>query len=244
MKRLFLTAMAAGAGIILASTAGVRGAILYQDTASQVPGGQVMNIPTATTVGEQIWLGTGTTPMYLTNFSFEYYSPYNPYSGNVQMDVQLFANTGPTTNGYHSPAAVPFFDSGFFTLINPWYAGSPSTNSATLTFNLASLLSGNTINIIPFVALPSNFTFAVTVTGLQGADSVGLPIFTSPQVGYNAGDYWYDVSGNWELLTNSIGPVQFGAQFLGTAPEPSVLCLGALGAATLTFMARRRQRRE
>ena len=74
MKRLFLTAMAAGAGIILASTAGVRGAILYQDTAT--PNGQVLNIPNTTTIGEQIWLGTGTTPMYLTNFSFEYYSPF------------------------------------------------------------------------------------------------------------------------------------------------------------------------
>ena len=241
MKRLFLTAMAAGAGIILASTAGVRGAILYQDTAT--PNGQVLNIPNNTTVGEQIWLGTGTTPMYLTNFSFEYYSPYISYFGapNVLMDVQLFANTGTKTNGYNTPAASPFFDSGNFTLTDPWIVAN--TNSATMNFNLSSLLSGNTISIIPFVALPSNFTFAVTISGLQAADAVGLPIFGSPSVGYNAGDYWYDVSGNWELLTNTIGNIQFGAQFLGTAPEPSVLCLGALGAATLTFMARRRQRR-
>jgi hypothetical protein len=242
MKRLFLTAMAAGAGIILASTAGVRGAILYQDTAT--PNGQVLNTLNGNPVGEQIWLGTGTTPMYLTNFSFEYYSPYASYSGSVLMDVQLYKNDGPKTNGYSTPGTL-FFDSGNFAVTDPWIVAQ--TNSAIMNFNLSSLLSGNTINIIPFVSLPSNFTFAVTISGLQGADAVGLPIFGSPSVGYNAGDYWYDVSGNWELLTNSIGGVQnniqFGAQFLGTAPEPSVLCLGALGAATLTFMARRRQRR-
>ena len=111
MKRLFLTAMAAGAGIIVASSAGVRGAILYQNTSHNT--GQIMNLPNGQQIGEQIWLGTGTTPMYLTNFSFQYYSPFVTYTGNVQADVQLYANTGPKTNGYSTPGS-PFFGSGFF----------------------------------------------------------------------------------------------------------------------------------
>jgi hypothetical protein len=179
--------------------------------------------------------------MYLTNFQFQYYSPFVSYSGNVQADVQLYANTGPKTNGYSTPALVPFFDSGNFTLLNPWQTGI-GTNSATVTFQLSDLQAGNTINLVNGFALPSNFTFTVTFSGMQGADAVGLPIFNPPSVGFNAGDYWYDVSGNWELLTNSIGPVAFGVQFLGTIPEPSVLCLGALGVVALTAMARRRQR--
>ena len=75
MKRLFLKAMGAGAGIILASSAGVRGATLYQNTTT--PTGQVLNFPNNQEIGQEIWLGTGATPMYLTNFSFEYYDPFN-----------------------------------------------------------------------------------------------------------------------------------------------------------------------
>jgi len=239
MKRLFLNAMAAGAGIILASSAGVRGATLYQDTTHGT--GQVMNFPNNQEIGEQIWLGTGTTPMYLTNFSFEYYSPFISYSGTVQADVRLYVNDGPKTNGYSTPDATPFFNSGLFNLTDPWQVSG--TNSATVIFQLSDLQSGNAINLVNGFALPTNFTFTVTFSGMQGADSVGLPIFNPPAVGFNAGDYWYDVSGNWELLTNSIGSIAFGAQFLGTAPEPSVLCLSALGAVALTVMARRRQRR-
>jgi len=242
MKRLILKAMAASAGIILASSVGVRGAIVYQNTSH--PTGQILNFPNANEIGEQVWLGTGTTPMYLTNFSFEYYSPYVSFTliTNVQADVRLYVNNGPQTNGYNAPG-TKFYDSGLFTLDNPWSVSG--TNSATEVFNLSDLQSvpvgGLALN--PNFVLPSNFTFTVTFSGMQGADTVALPVFNPPQVGFNAGDYWYDVSGNWELLTNSIGNIAFGAQFLGTAPEPSVLCLGALGAAAVAVMARRRQRR-
>ena len=200
-----------------------------------------MNIPNNTTLGEQIWLGT-LVPEYLTNFSFEYYSPYISYTGPVQADVRLYMNNGPTTNGYSSPGTL-FYDSGNFSLTDPWQVSG--TNTATLVFQMSDLTNGNTFNLSPTFVLPTNFTFSVTISGLQGADAVGLPIFGSvAQVGTNSGDYWYDVSGNWELLTNAIGPIAFGAQFLGTpTPEPTVLCLGAVGAVALAAMARRRQRR-
>ena len=228
--------MAVVAVIILAGSAAVRGATLYQNTAFTT--GQVLNLPKDAQIGEQIWLGTS-APMYLTNFSFEYYSPFSTYSGPVQADVRLYMNNGAPTNGYNTPGTL-FYDSGNFNLQNPWSQG---TNTATMVFQLSDLLSGNALNLNQSLVLPSNFTFSMTVSGLQGADAVGLPIFDPPQVGTNAGDYWYDVSGNWELLTNSIGPIAFGAQFQGTIPEPSVLGLGALGAAALAVMARRRQRR-
>ena len=75
MKKLFLKAMAAGAGVILASSAGVRGANLYNDTTTLVSPQYILNFPNNALIGEQIWLGTGATPMYLTNLSFEYYDP-------------------------------------------------------------------------------------------------------------------------------------------------------------------------
>lgn len=237
MKISFLKAITAVVGIVLAGNVGVRGDTLYQNTVN--PSGQVMNLGNSQQVGEQIWLGP-TVPEYLTNFSFQYYSPALTYSGNVQMDVRLYANDGTTFNGYATPGTV-LFDSGNFTLANPWSVAG--TNSATVVFQLSDLLSG-TIPLDQNLSLPTNFTFSVTVSGLAGGDIVALPIFGQAQVGWNAGDYWYDVSGNWQLLTN--GPVAFGAQFLGQTtptPEPSVLALGALGAAALLAIARRRQRR-
>jgi MYXO-CTERM domain-containing protein len=241
MKTSFLKATTAVAGIILAGNAGVRGDTLYQNTAN--PAGQVMNLNNNQQVGEQIWLGP-TVPEYLTNFSFQYYSPVSVYSGNVQMDVRLYANDGTPFNGYATPSSI-LFDSGNFALPTTWSVAG--TNSATVVFQLSDLLSG-TIPLDQNLSLPTNFTFSVTVSGLSGSDEVGLPIFgQTPQVGWNAGDYWYDVSGNWQLLTNSAGPIAFGSQFLGQTtptPEPTVLCLGALGAAALMVIARRRQRRE
>jgi hypothetical protein len=238
MKRLFLKATAAGAGIILAGSVAVRGATLYQDTA--LASGQVLNLPNNQTIGQQVWLGT-LVPEYLTNFSFEYYSPYAVYAGNVQMDVKLYQNDGALVSGYSSPGTL-FYDSGNFTLTDPWVVNG--TNAATVIFQLSDLLSGNTQNLSPTFVLPTNFTFSVTVSGMQGLDQVGLPLYGLATVGTNAGDYWYNASGNWQLLTNSQYRVAFGAQFLGTpTPEPSVICLGACGAAVLTFMARRRQRR-
>jgi hypothetical protein len=111
---------------------------------------------------------------------------------------------------------------------------------------LSDLQSGTTPLPANFV-LPTNFTFTVTVSGMQGLDQVALPFFGLngvATVGTNQGDYWYNNSGTWQLLTNSSGATAFGAQFLGNpTPEPSVLCLGALGMAALTVMARRRNRR-
>jgi hypothetical protein len=240
MKISFLKVITAVAGIILAGNVGVRGDTLYQNTVNA--SGQVMNLGNNQQVGEQIWLGP-TVPEYLTNFSFQYYSPVLTYSGSVQMDVRIYANDGtPPFNGYATPGTI-LFDSGNFSLPNPWSLPS-ATNSATVVFQLSDLLSG-TVPWNQSLSLPTNFTFSVTVSGMIGADAVGLPIFGQAQVGWNAGDYWYDVSGNWQLLTN--GPVAFGSQFLGQTtptPEPTVLCLGALGAATLMVLARRRQRRE
>lgn len=239
MKRLFLKAMVAGAGIVLAGSVAVRGDVLYQDATQ--PSGQVLNLSNGQEIGQQLWLGT-LIPEYLTNFSFEYYSPYINY-GAIQMDVRLYENNGPVYPwiGYAAPGTV-FFDSGYFSLMNPWYVDG--TNSATAIFNLSDLTSGNTVNLAPNFVMPTNFTLSVEITGAGGSDYVSLPVFSLATVGTNAGDYWLNYSGTWGLMTNNAGPVAFGAQFSGTpTPEPSVLCMGAVGAALLTFLGRRRRRR-
>lgn len=238
--------MAAGAGIVLAGSVVVRADLLYQDTTTQT--GSILTLPNnGDQVGQEIWLGT-LVPHYLTNFSFEYYSPDPSWSGTVTADVQFYLNNGTPFNGYATPG-TRFYDSGSIAFPNPiTFNGNSLSNMLIAIYDLPDLQYPPPGGMVldPNFVLPSNFTFTVTFSGLTGGESVGLPIFEPPTFGTNYGDYWYDVSGNWELLTNSLGPVAFGAEFNGSiqaTPEPTVLCLGALGAAALTVMARRRQRR-
>jgi hypothetical protein len=245
MKRFFLKAICAGAGIVLAGSVGVRADLLYQNTTTQT-GSILSGFVNGQQIGEEIWLGT-LLPEYLTNFSFEYYSQDSSWSGTVTADVRFYENNGVLTNGYASPGTL-FYDSGAVAFPNPIsYNASPASNTLTAFFELSDLqsLAPGVTPLDPNFALPTNFTFTVTFSGLTGDESVGLPIFEPPGYGTNYGDYWYDASGTWQLLTNAV-PVAFGAEFNGSVqptPEPSVLCLGALGGAALMAMARRRQQR-
>lgn len=241
MKRYFLRAILAGAGMVLAGGVAVRADVLYQNTTTSLP--YIFNFPNDQQIGEQIWLGTS-VPEYLTNFSFEYYSPDN-VNWSVTADVKFYENNGAPTNGYNTPG-TPFYDSGPIAFPNPLNYTGGLTNALTAIFELSDLQfppGGSPLD--PNFVLPSNFTFTVTFSGLTDGESVDLPYFDPPTVGANAGDYWFDASGTWQLLTNAV-PVAFGAEFNGSpqpTPEPSVLCLGALGGAALMAMVRRRQRR-
>jgi hypothetical protein len=252
MKRFLLKAIFAGAGVILASSAGVRADVLYQNTGTSL-GTVLGGFNNGQQIGEEIWLGT-LVPEYLTNFSFEYYSPDATWTGSPQganfigAEIRFYENNGPLFNGYASPGTL-FYDSGLLAFPNPqWYNGNSLSNTLTAIFSLSDLQSppGGSALDSNFV-LPTNFTFTITFSGLTGTESVGLPNYNPPQSGTNYSDYWYDSSGTWQLLTNaSLGPVAFGAQFNGSptpTPEPTVLCLGALGGMALGFVARRRQSR-
>ena len=244
MKRFILKVMCAGAGIILAGSADLRAdSILYENTATNL--GYNLGFNNNDIIGQQIWLGTGALPFNLTGFSFEFYSPNHTFSGPVTADVSFYENNGALVNGYSAPG-TRFWNSGTFSLPTAFTASG--TNSAVLSFDTTDFTGGDgpgAVTMSPNFIMPSNFTFVVTISGMQGFDAVALPIFDTPQVGANSGDYWYDLSGNWELLTNSAGPIAFGAQFTGVqvTPEPSVICLSALGAAAFAIIARRRQKR-
>ena len=237
--------MGAVAGLVLAGNVGVRADVLYENTTT--PLGYSLIFPNNQQIGQEIWLGT-LQPEYLTNFSIQYYSPDTSWSGTVTADIKFYMNDGPPTNGYPTPG-TPFYDSGAIAFPNPiTYNGSVLSNALWAIFDLSDLQypPGGMV-LDPNMVLPTNFTFTITFSGLTGGEMVGLPVYKPPTVGTNYGDYWFDASGNWELLTNSLGmPMSFAAEFNGTAaptPEPTVLCLGALGAAAFTVLARRRQRR-
>jgi hypothetical protein len=238
MRASFLSMIGAGAGIVLASATLVRGDILYQSTT--VDTGTNVNFANNQLIGQQIWLGT-TTPAYLTNFSFEYYSPNQSFSGNVKMEVTLYANNSPIKfNGYSTPGSA-FYDSGLISLSTPYFITGSSY--ATFDFNRSDLLNGIGVGNIPMGStqyLPTNFTFVVSFTGLGAGDSVGLEGFGYPTVGGNYGDMWL-YSGSWVIVTNAL-PTTFGAQFMGATPEPTVFAMGALGAAMIVGFIRRRRK--
>jgi hypothetical protein len=171
-------------------------------------------------VGDEINLAnTGN----LTLFSFEYWGVGGldsgaTFAGTIQAEVRFYLNTGPTFNGYPTPAATPFYGSGLFSVPGP-------TPRNTFVFTAGSDFPSGGLN------LPSlDMTWTVEFSGMGAGDSVGVDLYTPPVVGSEVGsfgDYWQYSGGNWLLLTNSLGPMDFGA--LMQTPEPSSFALALLG---------------
>lgn len=231
MKIFAQKIIAAGVGVLLLTGVPVYGDILYNNTTTDL--GRSLNFINGQAIGNQIIMGNGFTSATVTNFSFEIYSTLPAFAGTVQMQVFLYANNGALTNGYAMPGTV-LYNSGLFALPTP-QSFSGGLNAGTLFFDL-SLTPTN---------LPNNFTLAAVVTGMTGSDAVGMELFNPATVGLNYDDYWVqNGTGSWALMTNSVGPVDFGARFNGTGvPEPSTLGLSVVGALLLigSFWLRRRQ---
>jgi hypothetical protein len=233
MKIFAQKIIAAGVGVLLLTGVPVYGDILYDNTTTDL--GRSLNFSNNWTIGNQLVLGNGYTSASVTNFSFEIYSTLATFAGgtNVQMNVFLYANDGTPFNGYATPNTI-LYTSGLFTLPTPQsFSGA---NVGTLFFDLSSLP--------PVTLVSSNFTLAAVVTGMTGADAVGIEIFSPATVGMNYTDYWLrNGAGSWALMTNS-ATTDFGARFNGTGvPEPSTLGLSVVGASLLigSFWLRRRQ---
>ena len=79
---------------------------------------------------------------------------------------------------------------------------------------------------------------------MGAGDSVGVDLYSPPVVGSEVGDFgdYWQYNGGWTLLTNSIGPMDFGAVM--QTPEPSSLTLSILGGLGILIAARRFRRKE
>jgi hypothetical protein len=184
-------------------------------------------------VGDEINLAsTGN----LTDFSFEYWGTASGanFAGTVQAEVKFYLNTGPLFNGYPTPAATPFYDSGLFSVPSP-------TPRSTFVFTAGSDFPGGGLN------LPAtDMTWSVQFSGMGAGDAVGVDLYSPPVVGSEVGsfgDYW-QYNGGWTLLTNSIGPVDFGAYMVATVPEPSSMTLSLLGGVGMLIAMRWFRRKE
>jgi hypothetical protein len=187
-------------------------------------------------VGDEIILAG--TERYLTYFDFEYWgvNTADPYSfaGNVEARVRFYENTGDPYNTYPTPSPLPFYDSGWFSVASP-------TARSTFIFTAGS-------DGIPLGGLfipADDITWSVQFQGMGTTDSVGVDLYSPPVVGEEKGDFgdYWQYNGGWMLLTNSIGPMDFGATMQAT-PEPSSFALSLLGGVGLLIAMRRFRRNE
>lgn len=190
-------------------------------------------------VGDEIILEG--SARYLTNFSFEFYGTNGiagggDFSGNVQARIRFYENTTPNPSGYLAPAETPFYDSGLF--------GVPTTD-----------LDGRSrFEFVPgrdnipagglFLPIVSNMTWSVQFFGMEGADDVGLDIYTPVFVGGNYPDYWLNTGTNWLLLRDDVNntDIRFAARMEATVPEPSTVALLALGGLGFLYASRRNRK--
>jgi len=227
MKTIFQKVVFIGTGLFLAMGLTVHAGLIYNN--STVDTGNSLNLVNGQMTGNEIVMGNPYPSDSLSNFSFEIYSPLATFSGNVQMEVYLYANNGTPFNGYPTPYTT-IYDSGAFALDTPQQF--EGMNAVTLDFDLLPTP----------ITVPRDFTLAVVVTGLAGGDTVGMELFDPPTVGQNYGDYWLNSGSGWTLNTNAV-PTDFGSQFFGSPiPEPSTGYLGVAGATLLmglTWLGRR-----
>lgn len=189
-------------------------------------------------IGNEISVSPGL--WYLTNFSFEYYTPNATLNSSLAVDVKFYLNDGtPGTPG------TLIYDSGLF--VNTAAGNIPGNGAHTINYSSADLYSGSgPLNLSTGLSgdlLPGTFTFTITFDNL-GTNSIYLPLANS-QAGISQGDYWLynNVFSQWSLMTNSAAiPANFVVDFSGV-PEPSVLGLGAIGGSLLLLCANKLKRK-
>lgn len=198
--------------------------------------GNAFSLTSGQQIGDQIFLNQ--SDYSLTGFQFEYITPNAFLSTAVGVNISFYANTGP--NG--SPAAVPFYESGWF-YNNPGGSIPAYAVGEDLVYTTADFQNGDGAGSIVMPAgflMPTEFTFTVEFTNI---DSPGLSSPVNGTVSVPIGQttnlypstvvpaYWVNNNGAWSELTNSVGN-NLLFSFTGV-PEPSIMALSGIGSLLL-----------
>ena len=225
MKTITQKIIAVGVGIYLTGSMASFGTTFYTDLTSGITT-NALALVNNQELGEQVTMANTFALETLTNFSFQIYSTNASFSG-VTLDVQFLSATGGTSN---APSSI-LYDSGYSTLLSPNQL-SAGTTVENVTYPYTIPLSVQT------------FILGITIQGLGTGTNAAVQLYGAPTVGSSPGTYWVN-NGSWTRYTNTItGPTYFGSQFSGiqTVPEPSVICLGAIGMAALMGAIRLRRK--
>jgi hypothetical protein len=220
--QLFISALGVSAVALLCQNAQSQGFTDYQDTASY--SGANFNFDSggagSEEIGQEIVLGSSAAAT-VTGFSVQFdFTGTGTPTGTV--DVGLYNNNGTAFNGYFAPG-TEISDLG-------------STSLSSFTSGAGSTLNYTGLNI----AVPNDFTYVVTFTGLTPTETAGLSIYGATTVGANYHDAWVNTGSGYVLQQAQSGfpALEFGAT-VTTVPEPGTIALGVMGACA--FIARRRK---
>ena len=239
-KTLLTTSVAAGFATLMASSASLTAAVLYNNTSTDLSKNFSLGNSGNTSIeaGDQVVLNTTHVTPTIQNFQFGAWA--QGYTGNptVQGQVRFYANNG--AGG--APGSV-LYNSGLFPIALQTIGGGAIGNASDITYyqiNFTTADFGNNL------VVPKNMTWSVQFSDLQGGE-LGVRLFSPPTVGQNWTDYWEN-SGSWTRMVGA-GPLagvnmDFNGYFDGlTVPEPApMLAMGVLGAIG-SFVAWRRSRK-
>jgi hypothetical protein len=239
--RISLGALAVGAIALVAQNAEAQ-VTNYNNTTSFQGDFSYGSSTSSAIAGNEVILAGGptppsTTPETITSFSFQYFLTATG-SGDVPStataDLIFYQNNGTQVSGSSSPGTV-LFNSGPISL-----SGQGLTTGSTLALSSGYV---GTVGTIGTVAVPSIFTWAVSFSGLDSAESAGLALYSTTTAGANYGDAWYNATGTgtWALETGTPA-VTFGA-VATTVPEPSTLGMFAMASCGLLASGWRKLRR-
>ena len=180
-----------------------------------------------TEFGDEITLAG--TDRNVNEFQFQYFLSGNA-SGNETADLRFYANDGPTVSRTlpdGSTIQVPtpgtlLYDSGSFSL--------------SKGFQVADATGLN-------VTVPNNFTWTVTLNGVDSNESAGLLLYDPPTVGSSFADFWQKNNGSWNtyLFDNGATPANFAAR-VSAVPEPATIAYALLaGASWLGYLGFKRR---
>ncbi|MEK7686422.1 MAG: PEP-CTERM sorting domain-containing protein [Verrucomicrobiota bacterium] len=164
------------------------------------------------------------TDRLVTEFRFEYFLKLGA-SGNEQGRLAIYSQNGANITQGSVLAIAPgtlLYDSGNFSLAS----GYQQYISPALSFQA-----------------PNTLTWAVTFSGLDAGEDVGLLLSDTPQTGASFRDFWQkNSSGNWGFFEMDGGGTKANFVAKVTAvPEPGTLALLVGGLAWLGFLGYRRK---
>ena len=228
-KRAVLFGALGAMGCIVSSADPIYSSTTWNNSVFQMQNGQE--------VGNEINVPAGNS---LDDFQIEYLLPAN-LTADVGIDVRFYTQADGANQGTYTDPGSLFFDSGFTSLssLGVLYtsAGSHNVDYTTADFSTSGAW---TTSVTPLYVLPTDFTFTVTFDNLDSGNVVQMPLANNN--GQNDNGYFINGVGGWTLNTNSLGPVNFLADFSGTVPEPSALGLTGIGGALLLGINRLRRK--
>lgn len=210
-----LKTLAVFSALLSFCTSGLAQNIVYDNSQNSLNRTYAPPSPNGVEFGDEINLAPG--PRQISNFKFEYFLSANA-SGNETAQLIVRANDGPTISRT--------VDGATFDVSSP---GTVLYTSPVLSLQ-TGFQTAEASGFAPFT-VENNFTWSVTLQGVEDGEIAGLLIYDPPTVGSSFSDFWQQSSGTWNTfvlpndpVTNQSIPGNFAAR-VTAVPEPTTLAL-------------------